>query len=69
VQLQPAGLLAPRYWIVASVAMIVGEGLFSMAFFWPRNTLMFVEGAAMHTAEMLKQTAREFQALHWDAWR
>jgi hypothetical protein len=54
-----------RYWIVASVAMIVGEGLFSMAFFWPRNTLMFVEGPAMHTAEMLKQTAREFQALHW----
>src|SRR5262245_30433886 len=36
-----------RRWIVASLAMIVAEGLFSMAFFWPRNTVMFVEGPAV----------------------
>jgi hypothetical protein len=56
---------AARYWIAASVAMILGEGLFSMVFFWPRNTVMFVEGPALHSAEVLRQTAREFQALHW----
>jgi hypothetical protein len=53
-----------RYWIVASVAMIMCEGLFSMLFFWPRNTIMFVEGPAVHTVEVLRQTAREFQSLH-----
>ena len=56
---------AARYWIAASVAMIVCEGLFSMVFFWPRNTIMFVEGPAVHTAEVLTQTAREFQSFHW----
>ena len=54
-----------RYWIIASVLMIVGEGLASMAFFWPRNTIMFVEGPAVHSAEFLRQTAREFENLHW----
>jgi hypothetical protein len=54
-----------RYWIAASVAMIACEGLFSMAFFWPRNAVMFVEGPAVHSADVLRQTAREFQALHW----
>jgi len=26
-----------RYWVLASLAMIVAEGLFSIASFWPRN--------------------------------
>jgi hypothetical protein len=56
-----------RYWIVLSVAMIVSEGLFSMAFFWPRNTVLFIEGTAVHSAAMLRQTAEEFQRMHW--WR
>jgi uncharacterized membrane protein len=54
-----------RYWIVGSLLMIVAEGLVSMAFFWPRNTIMFIEGAAVHPAEFLRQTALEFQNLHW----
>jgi hypothetical protein len=54
-----------RSWIAASVAMIVCEGFFSMLFFWPRNTIMFVEGSTVHSAEVLRQTAREFQSLHW----
>jgi hypothetical protein len=46
--------------------MIVCEGLFSMVFFWPRNTIMFVEGPARHAEEVvLRHTAREFQSLHW----
>jgi hypothetical protein len=40
---------------VASVAMIVCEGLFSMVFFWPRNTIMFVESPAVHATEILIQ--------------
>ena len=54
-----------RYWILLSVLMIVCEGLFSMAFFWPRNEIMFIEGTAVHSADLLRQVAREFQTLHW----
>jgi hypothetical protein len=56
-----------RYWIGLSVAMIVSEGLVSMAFFWPRNTILFIEGPAVHSADVLRQTADEFQHMHW--WR
>lgn len=54
-----------RYWILLSVLMIVCEGVFSMTFFWPRNEIMFIEGTAVHSAEFLRQVAREFQTLHW----
>jgi hypothetical protein len=47
--------------------MIVAEGLFSLAFFWPRNAIMFVEGPAVHSAAVLRQAAEEFQRMHW--WR
>jgi hypothetical protein len=36
-----------------------------MLFMWPRNEIMFVEGLAVHSAEALRQTAVEFQMLHW----
>ena len=36
-----------------------------MALFWPRNTIMFVEGLAVHSAAFLRQTAQEFETLHW----
>jgi hypothetical protein len=54
-----------RYWILGSLLMIIGEGWVSMAFFWPRNTIMFIEGPAVHSAEFLRQTALEFERLHW----
>ena len=54
-----------RYWVLASVAMMMGEGLFSMLFFWPRNEIMFIEGPAVHSAAFLRATAREFQTMHW----
>ncbi len=54
-----------RWWILGSVLMIIGEGVASMLLFWPRNTIMFVEGPAVHSAEFLRQTAVEFQNLHW----
>lgn len=54
-----------RYWILASVLMILAEGVLSITLFWPRNTIMFVEGTAVHSADVLRQTAEEFQNLHW----
>ncbi len=54
-----------RWWILASLLMIIGEGVASMLLFWPRNTIMFVEGPAVHSAEVLRQTALAFQNLHW----
>jgi len=54
-----------RYWILGSLIVIVCEGLFSMAFFWPRNTIMFTEGTAVHSVAFLKQTAQEFEVAHW----
>jgi hypothetical protein len=54
-----------RYWVLGSVIVIfVGEFLFSVAFFWPRNTIMS-EGTAVHSVAYLQQTAQEFQTGHW----
>jgi hypothetical protein len=55
-----------RYWLLTSVLIVlIGEFLFSAVFFWPRNTIMFIEGSAVHSADTLRQTAQEFEALHW----
>ena len=54
-----------RWWVVASVLMILCEGVSSILFFWPRNTVLFVEGAVVHSVEVLRQTAQEFQLWHW----
>lgn len=55
-----------RYWMLGSVIIILGgEFLLSVAYFWPRNTILFVEGAKIHSAAYLQQTAREFQTGHW----
>jgi hypothetical protein len=54
-----------RWWVVASLLMILSEGVSSILFFWPRNTILFVEGAAVHSVAVLRQTAQEFQLWHW----
>jgi hypothetical protein len=55
-----------RFWILGSlIVIILGEFLFSALFFWPRNTIMFVEGPTLHSAATLKQVAWEFQTGHW----
>ena len=56
---------AARWWILISLVMIVCEGVASMLYFWPRNEIMFVEGSEVHSAEYLKQVAREFETWHW----
>lgn len=56
---------ASRWWIAFSLLMIVCEGVASMLYFWPRNEVMFVEGAGVHSAEYLEQVAHEFETWHW----
>jgi hypothetical protein len=56
---------AARWWIAFSLLMIVCEGMASILYFWPRNEIMFVEGLDVHSAEYLKQVAREFETWHW----
>jgi hypothetical protein len=56
----------PRYWILGGMIVIfAGEFLFSVIFFWPRNTIMFGDGLTVYSPEYLKQTAFEFQTIHW----
>jgi hypothetical protein len=55
-----------RPWVLASlVSLVIGEFLFSMLYFWPRNEMMFTEGIAVHSAEVLRQAAVEFETGHW----
>jgi hypothetical protein len=56
---------AARIWVAFSLLMVFCEGVFSMVFHWPRNEVLFVEGAAVHSDAYLRQVAAEFQALHW----
>lgn len=59
--LRPARLLA----LAAVAVALVGEFGFSAWFFWPRNTMMFVEGPAVHPAAELVRVAGEFENGHW----
>ncbi|MBB3049939.1 hypothetical protein FHS23_000934 [Prauserella isguenensis] len=60
-KVQPA-----NWWFTASfTSLSLGEFLFSMLYFWPRNETMFDEGTAVHSAELLTQTAVEFEVGHW----
>jgi hypothetical protein len=55
-----------RSWILGSVVIIlVGEIPRSVAYFWPRNTTMFVEGTALHSGAQLKADASRVSDRHW----
>ncbi|MFC4373613.1 DUF1772 domain-containing protein [Nocardia halotolerans] len=57
---------AARWWVLASLLTLVfGEFLFSVLYFWPRNQIMFDEGAAVHSTEALRRAATEFETAHW----
>ncbi|MFP5072768.1 DUF1772 domain-containing protein [Pseudonocardia nantongensis] len=59
-------LRAARFRALAAVAVtLAGEFGFSAWFFWPRNTVMFVEGPAVHAAGELVRVAWEFETGHW----
>lgn len=54
-----------RWWVVGAAAVFVTcEFLFSAAFFWPRNTIMFVDPIGMHSPAYLREVAAEFVAGH-----
>lgn len=54
-----------RYWILASILIMILLGITSMVFEWPRNEIMFIEGELVHSAAYLKQVAREFLMINW----
>ncbi|MER6827544.1 hypothetical protein ABT352_16305 [Streptosporangium sp. NPDC000563] len=55
-----------RLWAGGSLlSLLLGEFLFSVLYFWPRNDIMFEQGAAVHSVEVLRQTAFEFETGHW----
>ncbi|PYI53410.1 hypothetical protein [Paenibacillus flagellatus] len=54
-----------RMWIVLSVLMMFAEGAASVIWEWPRNEIMFIEGAAVHSADVLQQAYNEFIIVHW----
>lgn len=55
-----------RWWIVgAAITFICCDFVFSVVFFWPRNTIMFVDPVGTHPAEYLRLVAAQFEAGHW----
>jgi len=54
-----------RMLIIGSVLMMFAEGAASVLWEWPRNEIMFIEGPAVHSAEILKQVYNEFIVVHW----
>lgn len=54
-----------RWWTVGSALAIAAEGVTSVLYFWPRNRILFVEGAAVHPVEVLRRVSDEFQVWHW----
>jgi hypothetical protein len=54
-----------RWLVVGAAAVFIAcEFLFSVAFFWPRNDVMFVDPVGTHSPEYLRQVAEEFVAGH-----
>ncbi len=60
-RLRPARFRA----LIAVAVVLVGEFGFSAWFFWPRNTVMFVDGPAVHATDELIRVAWEFETGHW----
>lgn len=56
----------PFYYFLASVLLLFGgDGILSVLYFWPRNTILFVEGLEKHSAETLQHVAVEFYRAHY----
>jgi hypothetical protein len=50
---------------VGVLLIIVFEFIFSVTFFWDKNTIMFIEGQRVHSIGFLESTAESFQRWHW----
>jgi hypothetical protein len=54
------------YWTLSSlIIFMLGKYLFSYIFFWPLNTILFIEGTIMHSTSYLKQISPEFYTGQW----
>jgi uncharacterized membrane protein len=51
--------------LLSMVIYIVFEFIFSVTFFWEKNTIMFIEGQSKHSINFLQSTADSFQKWHW----
>ncbi len=57
---------AVRSWFVGAMLVVaLGDYLLSALYMWERNTIMFQEGAAVHSAAYLQEVAGELQTAHW----
>jgi hypothetical protein len=54
-----------RYLLASVVFLFLGDGVLSILYFWPRNTILFVEGIQKHSAETLQQVSKEFYRAHF----
>jgi hypothetical protein len=55
-----------RWWLLpAGVVFLCCEFVFSALYFWPRNTIMFVDPIGTHSPDYLRAVAAEFDAAHW----
>ncbi|MGH3979754.1 MAG: DUF1772 domain-containing protein [Pseudonocardiaceae bacterium] len=57
---------AVRSWFLGAMLVVaLGDYLLSALYMWERNTIMFQEGAAVHSVAYLQEVAREFETAHW----
>lgn len=55
-----------RYWILGSLILfILGNFIFSVIYAWPRNEILFEEGATVHSIAYLHQITHEFLLGNW----
>ena len=54
------------YYLLASVLLLFGgDGVLSILYLWPRNTILFIEGVEKHSAETLRMVSIEFNRVHY----
>jgi hypothetical protein len=54
-----------KYLIISLGLFFLGEFIFSMLFFWPKNDIMFGKDAELQSAGYLQKIAAQFRAGHW----
>lgn len=55
-----------RRWYLGGIAVVaLGDYLLSALYMWERNTILFQEGATVHSVAYLQEVAAEFETAHW----
>jgi hypothetical protein len=55
-----------RNLLAVSITLLIAfEFIFSVTFFWDKNTILFIEGQSKHSIAFLQSTANSFQNWHW----